>query len=194
MAAIITLTLMGLAFALLLFSAHKAFDIEYGLKESACTKQCKAEEGACTGCGRTMEEIAEAGKKPESVARNLDNLILLVEGWAIERDLLDEVGIGDPVKVNAQLLKFFGEAGEMAEAVSKGQREKFKGEFGDVLVTLILVAALQNTTFEECLEIAYEKISKRTGKTINGVFVKAEDLQPIHPQQTDWVNHTEEKM
>lgn len=49
-------------------------------------------------------------------------------------------------------------------------------ELGDVLVTLIIQAQGQGTNLEECLALAYNKIKYRTGKTIDGVFVKSEDL------------------
>ena len=40
-----------------------------------------------------------------------------------------------------------------------------KDGIGDVLVTLIGVSMMLNTSLEECLQIAYDVISKRTGKT-----------------------------
>lgn len=36
------------------------------------------------------------------------------------------------------------------------------------------IALLENTTLEECLNIAYNEIKNRTGKIINGKFVKDE--------------------
>jgi NTP pyrophosphatase (non-canonical NTP hydrolase) len=43
---------------------------------------------------------------------------------------------------------------------------------GDILVTIIIQAEMQGLKLEECLESAYNVISKRTGKMINGTFVK----------------------
>jgi len=40
------------------------------------------------------------------------------------------------------------------------------------MVTLIIQAKMQNISLESCLESAYNVISKRTGRIINGVFVK----------------------
>ena len=37
------------------------------------------------------------------------------------------------------------------------------------------IAILENTTLEECLNIAYNEIKNRTGKMINGKFVKNEE-------------------
>lgn len=51
-----------------------------------------------------------------------------------------------------------------------------KLEFGDVIVTLIILSKQLGIDFEECLELAYLKIKNRKGKTIDGKFVKQEDL------------------
>lgn len=53
-------------------------------------------------------------------------------------------------------------------------REKVKDEIGDVFVTMILLAHMAGFSSSECLDKAYAKISKRTGKMINGQFVKDE--------------------
>jgi len=45
-------------------------------------------------------------------------------------------------------------------------------EIGDVMVTAIILAELSGNSAEDCLRRAYEKISQRTGKMINGTFVK----------------------
>jgi hypothetical protein len=42
------------------------------------------------------------------------------------------------------------------------------------MVTLIILAEMKKVTLEECLNGAYDIISKRTGKMINGQFVKDE--------------------
>lgn len=55
-------------------------------------------------------------------------------------------------------------------------QENIKLEMGDIFVTLIILCEQIGIDPEECLSMAYEKISKRTGKTINGQFIKSEDL------------------
>ena len=45
---------------------------------------------------------------------------------------------------------------------------------GDIMVTLIIQAKMQDLSLEECLESAYNVIAKRTGKMVNGQFVKDE--------------------
>lgn len=54
--------------------------------------------------------------------------------------------------------------------------KNLKLEMGDIFVTLIILCEDLGIDPVACLEMAYEKISKRTGKTINGTFVKSEDL------------------
>ena len=44
---------------------------------------------------------------------------------------------------------------------------------GDQIVTLIGVCEFYGVTLEECLKMAYDTISKRSGKMIDGVFVKS---------------------
>lgn len=54
--------------------------------------------------------------------------------------------------------------------------KNLKLEMGDIFVTLIILCEQLEIDPVVCLEMAYEKISKRKGKTINGTFVKSEDL------------------
>lgn len=51
-----------------------------------------------------------------------------------------------------------------------------KLEMGDIFVTLIILCEDLEIDPVVCLEMAYKKISKRHGRTINGTFVKSEDL------------------
>lgn len=51
-------------------------------------------------------------------------------------------------------------------------QEELKDALGDILVTIILQAKLQGFSLEDCLEGAYNIISKRTGVMKDGQFVK----------------------
>lgn len=42
---------------------------------------------------------------------------------------------------------------------------------------LLKVAINEGTTIDECLETAWNEIKDRTGKTVDGVFVKSEDIK-----------------
>lgn len=50
--------------------------------------------------------------------------------------------------------------------------EEIKDALGDILVTIIIGAELQGLKLEECLESAYNVIKNRSGKMVNGQFVK----------------------
>ncbi len=50
-------------------------------------------------------------------------------------------------------------------------------EMGDIFVTLIILCEQLEMDPVDCLARAYEKIKDRKGKTINGVFMKQEDLK-----------------
>lgn len=54
---------------------------------------------------------------------------------------------------------------------------KMKTEMGDIIVTLVILCKDLGIDTMECLEMAYNKIKDRQGKTINGMFYKAEDLK-----------------
>jgi NTP pyrophosphatase (non-canonical NTP hydrolase) len=47
-----------------------------------------------------------------------------------------------------------------------------KDGIGDIVVTLIGVCEMLDISLEECLQGAYDVISKRTGKMVDGKFVK----------------------
>ena len=54
--------------------------------------------------------------------------------------------------------------------------EPMKLEMGDIFVTLIILCKQLEIEPMECLELAHKKIKYRHGKTIDGTFVKEEDL------------------
>ena len=108
--------------------------------------------------------------------------------WADDKDLLHSEN------TEKQFMKFIEEVFEFksemdylsrigqstAEVYSDYEQikteENMKLEMGDILVTLIILSSQLGIDLTECLEIAYQKISKRKGKTIDGLFVKESDL------------------
>lgn len=56
-------------------------------------------------------------------------------------------------------------------------RQNMECEMGDIFVTLIILCDQLNLDPINCLARAYEKIKDRRGKTINGIFIKEEDLK-----------------
>ncbi|EJD80605.1 MazG-like family protein [Staphylococcus epidermidis] len=99
----------------------------------------------------------------------INQLVKQVEQWSINKNLHN--GNSD-----RQALKFYEEAGEVAAALSRNDKEALKDGIGDTIVTLIILAQQQGWSLEECLQYAYDEIKNRKGKTINGTFVKDSDL------------------
>ena len=62
--------------------------------------------------------------------------------------------------------------------------EEIKDALGDILVTIIIGAELQGLSLMDCLESAYNVISKRTGKMINGQFVKDSEIDASFRMET----------
>lgn len=87
--------------------------------------------------------------------------------WAEDRGIIPN---GKP---EIQLLKTVSELGELADAVAKDDMDKIVDGVGDVLVTLILFCALKDIDMVSCLEVAYDEIKNRKGKTnAAGLFIK----------------------
>ena len=100
--------------------------------------------------------------------KTLDTLEDNVVQWAINKGIM---GKATPV---TQMYKMQEEVDELLCEVGNEDRDKILMELGDVLVTCCIQASMWNTSIGECLGLAYNKISKRTGEMKNGVFVKDE--------------------
>lgn len=102
----------------------------------------------------------------------------LVLEWADDKDLLHEEN------ADVQFGKFIEEVFEFKTEFDDKRRfapecvniENLKLEMGDIFVTLIILCEDLRIDPVVCLEMAYKKISKRQGRTINGTFIKSEDL------------------
>ena len=90
----------------------------------------------------------------------------LIREWADERGLYDN---GD---AKTQALKLVEEVGEIARAILKDDTEEVIDGIGDAVVVLTNLAELIGAPIEMCIDEAYDVISKRTGKMVNGTFVK----------------------
>ena len=93
-----------------------------------------------------------------------------IREWATERGLYDK---GD---VKTQYIKLQEEAGEVARAIIKNDLPEIKDGIGDMVVVLTNLAHLAGLEIEDCIQAAYDVISKRKGSMINGSFVKNETL------------------
>ena len=101
--------------------------------------------------------------------RDMTSLTKAVEEWADLRGLTG----ADPYK---QMAKLMEEIGELAEGLSKSKRDLTLDGIGDSVVVLIILAKQVGSDITECLDIAYSEIKDRKGKTVNGIFVKEQDL------------------
>ena len=99
----------------------------------------------------------------------MNELIQNVLQWGIDKNITGTNGKGTRY---GQADKMLEEANETYNAVTSGELVEVKDGIGDTVVTLILLADMYGWTLEECLQVAYDVISKRTGKMVDGVFVK----------------------
>ena len=93
----------------------------------------------------------------------------LIRDWAATRGLYNQ---GNS---HTQYVKLQEEAGELAKALLKNDKPEIIDAIGDIVVVLTNLAHLEGTDIEECIDAAYVEIAARTGKMINGTFVKDEN-------------------
>ena len=101
-----------------------------------------------------------------------DNVIFSNNEFEPIREWARKKGIFDKGDAKTQYIKLMEEAGELAKAILKADHEEFIDAIGDCVVVLTNLAELGGVKIEDCINSAYEVISKRTGKMENGTFVK----------------------
>lgn len=95
-----------------------------------------------------------------------DELIDKVKQWGVDHDLNDS---------KAQLNKVIEEVGEIAHEISRNRYgRELEDAIGDSLVTIIILSSICGFDPMRCLELAYNEIKDRGGKTEDGTFVKDE--------------------
>lgn len=95
-----------------------------------------------------------------------DNIFDNIRSWADQRGIYAE---GD---AKTQLIKLYEETGELSESLLKGNKQDIVDAIGDSVVVLTNLAELIGVRIEDCISAAYEEISARSGKMVNGTFVK----------------------
>ena len=98
--------------------------------------------------------------------KQYNELEALVIAWATQKGILAN---GTPM---AQCMKTIEEVHELQVAIANKDGEEIIDALGDILVTIIIQAEMQGLSLESCLESAYNVITKRTGKMVNGQFQK----------------------
>ena len=99
-------------------------------------------------------------KKPSSISFSD------IRDWANERNIIEK---GD---AKTQLIKLYEETGELSEAILKNNKEDIIDAIGDSVIVLTNLAEMAGTSIEDCILSAYNEVSTRTGRMINGTFVK----------------------
>ena len=89
-----------------------------------------------------------------------------IEKWAEDKGLLKEEN------APKQMLKLSEEVGELAGAYLKNKHEEIVDANGDIQVVLIILSKQLGLDYNQCLEGAYNVIKNRTGKLVNGSFIK----------------------
>ena len=107
-----------------------------------------------------------------------------VINWADQKGILEKATPFDQIKKTIEEVEetreaivyqklnnqtFFNSKGKLCNTI-----EEIKDGFGDILVTVLIGCKMQNLNPLECLNEALNIIEKRTGKMINGQFVKDE--------------------
>jgi NTP pyrophosphatase (non-canonical NTP hydrolase) len=105
----------------------------------------------------------------EACCGNTSERFDLIRDWAATRGLYQQ---GNP---HTQYVKLQEEAGELAKALLKNDQPEIVDAIGDMVVVLTNLAHLQGYDIEYCIDEAYKIIATRTGKMINGTFVKDAD-------------------
>lgn len=100
--------------------------------------------------------------------KSYNELEALVISWASQKGILEK---GTTI---AQWEKTLEEVEELGEAIEKNDIDETIDALGDILVTIIIQAEMQGLKLTECLETAYNVISKRNGVMKNGQFLKDE--------------------
>ena len=111
----------------------------------------------------------EAYYNTEHTPVKTDERFDLIRDWAATRGLYQQ---GNP---HTQYVKLQEEAGELAKALLKNDQPEIVDAIGDMVVVLTNLAHLQGYDIEYCIDEAYKVIATRTGKMINGTFVKDAD-------------------
>lgn len=125
---------------------------------------------SCYIYNKAMAEAGAFQKFEEPVAKeklySYQDQFELIREWAKSRGIYDE---GD---TKTQLIKLYEESGELSQAILKDDKAGIIDAIGDSVVVLTNLAHLVGTDIEICIKSAYDEISNRTGRMINGTFVK----------------------
>lgn len=112
--------------------------------------------------------IAMQEKQQEQQVAEGESVFKAIRTWSRARGL----DMTDPIK---QVAKLMEEVGELARAILRENMEEAQDAIGDCVVVLTILAQQHGWNIEDCIDVVYQVIKNRKGKTKNGVFVKDED-------------------
>ena len=92
-----------------------------------------------------------------------------IRKWGEDKGLIGKNG---KATIDGQLEKLQEEFFELKRAIALNDQAEIIDAIGDMVVVLALLADLRKTTIECCVFCAYCEIANRTGKMVDGVFVK----------------------
>ena len=98
-------------------------------------------------------------------------LIEDIRQWGFDKGILGAHEYTEHSR-HKQAMKTVEEVQELLEAIQKGSREEARDAVGDIVVTLIMQCEMWDTGLGSCVYDAYQEIKNRTGKMVDGQFVK----------------------
>ena len=125
----------------------------------------------CYVYNKAMIEFFNNANSLESLVKHIESqqsIFDSIRNWAQVRGIYEN---GD---VKTQYVKLQEESGELAKALLKDDQAEIVDAIGDMIVVLTNLAEQRNVRVETCIASAYNQISDRQGKMINGTFVKDE--------------------
>ena len=120
-------------------------------------KECSHDE-----CGCQLKGHCDC--QPKEI--DLNELVGSVKQWVIDK------GIAEKATLKSSYDKMQEELDEVFDSFANGDIENEQMELGDVIVTTISYAIVRGFNWQNCLNMAYNKIKDRKGQMINGQFVK----------------------
>lgn len=91
----------------------------------------------------------------------------LIRNWVHDRNI-------HTAHPKDQFLKVVEEVGEIGAGLARGDRDLIMDAVGDTYVTLVALCETMDISIEECISVAYDAIKDRTGRLVDGVFIKDE--------------------
>jgi len=92
-----------------------------------------------------------------------------IRAWGEDKQL---IGPNAKATKHTQYNKLVEEVNELHHEINSDDQDAAALELGDCVVVLVQLAELLGVSFEECVARTFHKISQRTGRMVDGVFVK----------------------